>query len=63
MASVFVFGKENMISSFKAWWNQPFTSSGSVWNWALFIGLILVLIILWSRVIGMFEAVGESVVG
>jgi len=50
-----------MWSSFKQWWAQPFQSEGSVWNWALFIGLILVLIILWSRVIRMFEAVGEAV--
>ena len=50
-----------MISSFKNWWTQPFQSNGSVVNWALFIGLILVLILLWSRVIGMFEAVGEAV--
>ena len=48
-------------SSFKAWWSQPFSSQGSVWNWALFIGLILVLVIMWSRVIGMFEDIGESV--
>lgn len=46
-----------MWSSFSNWWTQPFDSQGSVWNWALFIGLILVLIIMWGRVIGMFEAV------
>lgn len=50
-----------MVSSFKAWWNQPFNSQGSVWNWALFIFLLMVLVILWARVIGMFEAVGEAV--
>lgn len=50
-----------MLTSFKAWWASPFDSSGSVWNWALFIGLILVLILLWSRVIGMFEEIGEAV--
>lgn len=48
-----------MWSSFSNWWGQPFDSQGSVWNWALFIGLILVLIILWGRVIGMFEAVAD----
>lgn len=50
-----------MISSLREWWAQPFNSSGSVWNWALFIGLILVLIFLWTRIIGMFESVGEAV--
>lgn len=50
-----------MWTSFKTWWQQPFNSQGDVMNWALFIGLILVLILLWSRVIRMFEAVGEAV--
>lgn len=50
-----------MISSFKAWWGQPFDSNGSVVNWALFIGLIIVLMILWSRVIRMFVLMGEAV--
>lgn len=50
-----------MWNSLQAWWKQPFDSQGTVWNWALFIGLLLVLIILWSRVIGMFEAIGEKV--
>lgn len=50
-----------MWTSFQQWWQQPFSSSGSVTNWALFIGLILVLILLWSRVIRMFEDMGEAV--
>jgi hypothetical protein len=50
-----------MVSSIKAWLLQPFKSNGSVWNWALFIGLILVLIILWSRVIAMLSGFGEAV--
>jgi hypothetical protein len=48
-----------MWSSFTTWLNEPFDSQMSVWNWALFIGLILVLIALWSRIIVMFEAVAE----
>lgn len=50
-----------MFSSFKTWWKQPFTSQGSVLNWALFIGLILVIVILWSRVIRMFVAAGDAI--
>ena len=50
-----------MLSSFKNWWSQPFSGSGSVLNWTLFVGLILVLIILWTRVIGALEAAGEAV--
>jgi hypothetical protein len=51
-----------MWSSLSTWWSQPFDTNGNVWNWALFIGLILVLILLWSRVISMFMAMGEAVV-
>lgn len=51
-----------MWSNLQAWWSQPFRSDQSVWNWALSIGLILVLILLWSRVITLFVAMGESVV-
>jgi hypothetical protein len=40
-----------------SWWRQPFDSQGNVWDWALFIGLILVLIMLWARVIKMFEEI------
>lgn len=50
-----------MVTSFKQWWAQPFRSDQSVWNWALSIGLILVLILIWSRVIAMFVAMGEAV--
>lgn len=50
-----------MWTSFKTWWNQPFQSSGSVWNWALFILLIMVLIMMWSRVLGMVEFVADEV--
>jgi hypothetical protein len=50
-----------MLTSFKQWWTQPFQSSGSVVNWALFIGLILVLILMWTRIIAMFEEMGEAV--
>jgi hypothetical protein len=50
-----------MLTSFKEWWMQPFNGSGSVLNWALFVGLILVLILMWTRIIGMFEEIGEAV--
>jgi len=40
-----------MFQSFKAWWDQPFNPQGSVWNWALFVLLIFVIIFAWSRVL------------
>ena len=49
-----------MWTSFQTWWAKPFDSQGSVWNWALIVFLVMVLILGWSRVIGLFEAVGEG---
>lgn len=40
-----------VISSLTAWAKQPFTTQMDVTGWALFTGLILVLIGLWSRVL------------
>lgn len=34
-----------------AWWKQPFQTSGSVFNWALFIGLVIVLAWGWWTVL------------
>ena len=42
-----------MLNSFSAWFAQPFDSQGSVWRWALFIGLLLVLIIAWTRILNL----------
>ena len=50
-----------MFSSFKAWINEPFQGTLSIWNYTLIIGLILVLIILWSRVISLLEGITETV--
>jgi hypothetical protein len=48
-----------MLSSFQKWWNEPFNTRGDVLQWALFVGLVLVLIALWGRVLGTFEAMAE----
>jgi hypothetical protein len=50
-----------MFSSIKAWFTQPFAGSLSVWNYTCIIGLILVLIVLWSRVIGLLVGFGEGI--
>jgi hypothetical protein len=39
------------MDDFKAWWTQPFKSDGSVKTWFLFVGLILVVIFLWTRIL------------
>jgi hypothetical protein len=42
-------------NSFTNWASRPFNSEMNVLNWALFVGLILVLVILWSRVLKSME--------
>ena len=39
------------ISSLTAWAKQPFTSSMDIVHWALFTGLVLVLVVAWTRVL------------
>ena len=41
-----------MLSSFKAWWAQPFAGSEnmSVLNWFLFVGLMLVILSSWGLI-------------
>lgn len=41
----------NFWSEFKSWYSQPFAANMSVSGWALFIGILLVLVILWTRVL------------
>lgn len=41
-----------MIASFKAWLDQPFTTSMSAKSWFLFVGLLLVIMMFWGTIIG-----------
>lgn len=50
-----------MFASFQQWWSKPFDSQQNAFNWALTVGLILVAVAMWGRIIRMFEAVGEAV--
>ena len=40
-----------IFQNFLSFWRQPFNAQGGVVSWALFTGLILVIIFLWSRVL------------
>ena len=42
---------DNFANSVKQWWAQPFNAQGSVVNWFLFLGLLIVLSIAWRTVI------------
>lgn len=37
--------------TFRAWLNRPFNPEGNIWNWALFVLLVLILIGAWQTVI------------
>lgn len=39
------------MDGFKDWWKQPFKNDGTVTQWFLFTGLILVIIFLWTRIL------------
>lgn len=45
-------GNAGIASSVAQWAAQPFKSDMSVSGWALFLGLLIVIVILWNKVIG-----------
>lgn len=44
-------GTSNVIESLKSWAIQPFNSTMSLSQWALFTGLVLVLVFFWMMVL------------
>lgn len=42
---------DEILSRLKKWYDHPFNSEGSVINWFLFVGLVIILAWFWSRVI------------
>ena len=42
---------ENLWSAIKAWSQAPFKQNMGVAGWALFVGLLVILCFLWSRVL------------
>jgi hypothetical protein len=41
----------DMFSGFAVWWKKPFAMEGDAVSWFLFIGLVLVIIFLWTRIL------------
>lgn len=35
----------------KAFWRQPYQPEGSVFSWFLFLGLLIVIVFAWSRIL------------
>lgn len=42
---------QSVFSDFSAWLSQPFRKDMDVVGWALFVGLIVVLLVLWTSVL------------
>lgn len=41
----------NVYSGFVTWWKKPFTMEGTAIDWFLFIGLVMIVIFIWTRVL------------
>lgn len=41
-----------MWQTFQDWYKQPFSADMSAGHWFLFLGLLIVLAILWSMILG-----------
>jgi hypothetical protein len=39
------------LGNIQAWFSQPFTSSGSAFNWVLFVGLLIVAVWFWQVIL------------
>lgn len=52
---------DGLISRLQSFLKQPFQENGDVWNWVLFTGLIIILVILWSKVLDHIEPVLDAV--
>lgn len=46
-----------MVSSFKAWLDQPFQSNMSAFKWFCFFGLLVVIATTWKLILGTLEDV------
>jgi hypothetical protein len=51
-----------MLQSFKNWWSKPFSNDQSAWGWFLFLGLIMVAIVAWTRILDLIKDVAEEVI-
>lgn len=38
-------------NGFASWWRKPFDMGGTAVDWFLFVGLVLVVIFIWTRVL------------
>lgn len=55
--------QSGLVSSIGRWYQHPFNAEGSVFNWALFLGMLIIVAFLWQiilvRYINLPEILGE----
>lgn len=44
------------------WLAHPFKATGSVWDWFLFLGVIIVAVFLWTQVLGKLREAYSEVI-
>lgn len=51
-----------LISRMNNWLAHPFNAQGNVWDWFLFLGVIVVAVYLWNNILGeLAEGVGDAI--
>ena len=50
-------GLTTLTDSTLAWLKQPFDSEGDALQWGLFVGLLIVLVIIWTQILKVFTEV------
>jgi ABC-type multidrug transport system permease subunit len=48
-----------IIEIFNQWWKKPFDPNGDAVNWILFLGFVLVVAFLWTRILKKIPELSE----
>ena len=48
------------MQGFLAWINQPFDGSMSAYRWFAFVGLLIAILVIWTRVLRTFDKLGGA---
>lgn len=52
---------DNFVSAVQAWIAKPFDPEGDVWNWGLFVLLILIACLVWWNVLSYLKPAARAV--
>jgi hypothetical protein len=48
------------LTALQAWYKKPFDANGSVTTWLLFVGLVIVLALIWANVLSYIKPVATT---